>query len=213
MNLTARHYNFAEAKTDPIKHFSFLVGLDKHLSVLQKDESKVLKLLTGIVLYRQLSRLDKQKTLEIAQSYNNPALFSSVQQIVALNIANPNWNMWSLSDQELRSFFNSNKAVYDFISKWLITVDGKFEAGFMIGAIYAIASEGPSSFIKGQAAIPALEAALSKLKISTSATKASGRAFLALVLMASVMKKFKDVEIKQAKIELLNRGLLQPGDL
>ena len=208
-----RNYNEALAKADPVIYLAKLIGLESELPFITRQKDKVLPVLTGIVVYRQLSHIDKQKILRAAQDLGDPKFFGKVQGLCAQVIANAYWNPWCLSDSELREFFDSNKSISDFLGTWFITIDGKLEVGFVAGAMYEISKSGSSSFISNLAGKPLAEAALTKLHLTSKAVKTGGRAFFVLVILASVIKKFSDMEIKKAKEELLSRGLLESGDL
>ncbi len=209
----ARNYNIEQIKQDPVVHLAQLLGLDSEIVFIRQHSQKLLPILSGIIVYRQLNHIDKQKILLLAQNLGNPKLFGKVQGLVAHMIANPSWNTWCLSDGELRKLFDTNKAVSDFLATWFITVDGKLEVGIIASAIFGISSEGVSGYITSQLGKPIAEAGLSRLKLSQGAVQTGSRAFLVTVIIASVLKKFTDIESKRAKEELLQRGLLKVGDL
>jgi hypothetical protein len=208
-----RNYSSEEAKSDPVVYMAKLIGLESELPFIKLNKDRVLPVLTGLVVYRQLNHIDKQKVLRTAQELGNRKFFGKVQTLCSQVIANAYLNPWSLSNVELRSFFNFNKSVSDFLGTWFITVDGKLEVGFIAGAIYEISSSGSSRFISNLAGKPLTESALSKLKLSSKASKIGAKAFFVLVILASVIKKFSEQDIKKAKEELRIRGLLKAGDL
>lgn len=208
-----RNYNEELAKADPVTYLAKLIGFERELPFIASQKDKVLPILTGVVVYRQLGHIDKQKVLRSAQELGNPKFFGKVQELCAQVIANAYWNPWCLSSSELRDFFDFNKSVSDFLGTWFITIEGKLEVGFVAGAMYEISKSGSSNFISNLAGKPLAEAALTKLNLTGKAVKTGGRAFFVLVILASVIKKFSDMEIKKAKEELRILGLLESGDL
>lgn len=209
----ARNYSLEEAKSDPVVYLAKLIGLESELPFIKINKDRVLPVLTGIVVYRQLNHIDKQKVLRSAQELGDRKLFGKVQGICSDVVTNAYWNPWSLSNTELRAYFNFNKSVSDFLGTWFVTVDGKLEVGFIAGAIYEISSSGASSFLSNTAGKPLAEAALKKLKLSSNASKTGAKAFFVLVILASVIKKFSEQDVKKAKEELRIRGFLKAGDL
>jgi len=209
----SRSYNFEQIKIDPIGHLSQLLGLNSEIDFIRQHKVEMLPILSGLIVYRQLNHNDKRKILQLVKQLDNPRLFGKVQGILSLIIANPSWNTWCLSDKELRSFFETNKGVSDFLATWFITVDGKIEVGFIASALFAISNDGIRGYLTSSLGKPIADAGLQKLKLSQGAAKASSRAFLVTVIVASVLKKFTDLDVKQAKEELLRRGLLKVEDL
>ncbi|WP_246616339.1 hypothetical protein [Thaumasiovibrio subtropicus] len=208
-----RNYSENLLKDDPVIQLAKLIGLESEIPYIRENRELMLPIISGIIVYRQLDHISKRKVLESAYSTGNSKFFGKVQSIIAQVIAKPSWNPWSLSDQELRDFFSKNKDVSDFLSTWFVTLDGKLEAGFVAVAIYQISKGGVSSYLRDQASTHIIEACLRKLRLSSQMTSFGGKAFFVAVILASVLKNFSDIEIKKAREELLNRGLLLPGDL
>ncbi|MGI2897280.1 hypothetical protein, partial [Vibrio alginolyticus] len=132
-----RGYSEQTLKAEPVVQLAVLTGLDADLNFIRNNREKVLPIITGVILYRQLNRRDQRKVLEQAQALGNSKFFGKIQMLVAQSIAKPMWNPWSLSDGELRQYFNTHKAVANFLSTWFITIDIKLEVGFMAAVIYA----------------------------------------------------------------------------
>ncbi len=62
-----RGYSEQTLKTEPVVQLAILTGLDADLSFIRNNREKVLPVITGVILYRQLNRLDQRKVLEQAQ--------------------------------------------------------------------------------------------------------------------------------------------------
>ncbi|WP_272166091.1 hypothetical protein [Vibrio diabolicus] len=59
-----RGYSEQTLKTEPVVQLAILTGLDADLSFIRNNREKVLPVITGVILYRQLNRLDQRKVLE-----------------------------------------------------------------------------------------------------------------------------------------------------
>jgi len=79
LGYTTRNYNLEHVKQDPILHLAQIVGLDSEISFIRTHSIKVLPILSGLIVYRQLSHIDKQKILKSAQDLNSPRLFGKIQ--------------------------------------------------------------------------------------------------------------------------------------
>ncbi|MCG6202836.1 hypothetical protein [Psychromonas antarctica] len=213
LGYSVRNYNLSQVKQDPILYLSQLLGLDSEIGFIRQNSKKALPILSGLIVYRQLGHIEKQQVLRSAQNLGNSKFFGKVQALVAILIANPRWNNWCLSDSELKALFKTNKAVSGFLATYFLTVDGKLEAGIIASTIVGIASDGVTKHITSQLGKPIAEAGLSRLKLSQGAVQTGSQAFLIAVVVASVMKKFTEIEAKNAKEELFRRGLLKVGDL
>ena len=207
-----RDYNLKIIKDDPTIFLTKMIGLESEQDFIKAHEKRALPVLTGLILYRQLNKVQQRKVLKEAQGLGNK-FFGKVQGIVATNIFNPTWNPWCLSNSELRAMFNINSSVSKFLGTYFFTLEGKLEIGFLAAAILSLSKDGMVSTLFSQAGVPIAETALKKLSFRASVVKLGSRVFLVAVLLASAMKNFTDADAKAAKIELLNRGLLTASDL
>ncbi|ELA7317032.1 hypothetical protein ACS6BV_003904 [Vibrio alginolyticus] len=129
-------------------------------------------------MYRQLNRLDQRKVLEQEQALGSSKFFGKIKMLVAQSIAKPMWNPWSLSDGELRQYFNTHKAVANFLSTWFITIDIKLEVGFMAAVIYALSKGQGAALIKEMASVHIAEETFKKLSLSLTHNKLAREHFL-----------------------------------
>ncbi|WP_238116178.1 hypothetical protein [Vibrio cincinnatiensis] len=208
-----RGYSEQTLKTEPVVQLAILTGLDEDLNFIRGNRESVLPIITGVILYRQLNKIEQRKVLEQAQALGNPRFFGKVQMLVAQSIAKPMWNPWCLSDRELQEYFKTHKAVADFLSTWFITIEIKLEVGFAAAIIYALSKGSGASLVKEMASVHIAEEAFNKLKLSASAQQVGARAFFVAVILASVIKGFNAADAMSAKKELVRRNLLRPEDL
>ncbi|WP_237358395.1 hypothetical protein [Vibrio owensii] len=98
--------------TDPVKYYASLIGMEKHESRLKK-QTNAIPIMTGIVLYRQLPKNKQSQILKQILDMSDNQLKASLYGLVSQVVASPYWFSWSLSDSELREFFDTNKGVTD----------------------------------------------------------------------------------------------------
>lgn len=204
---------------EPVIYLAKLMNLNGYIPFIRQNKNKVLPILTGVLLYRQLSRSEQNKVLPMAKELGNLKFFGSIQMLLAQNIANPGWNKWCLSDSELRGYFETNKFVNDLIGNWFFTIEPKLEISFIVGSIFSVATVGVGAHALdasgGTVAKQSLSLIATKtgMKISRQAISTVGKSTIIVTILASVMKMMTDAEVKQAKEELLRRGLLEVKDL
>ncbi|GAA5213204.1 hypothetical protein ACFSJ3_00280 [Corallincola platygyrae] len=215
----SRNYKLEDAAQEPVIYLSKLMKLDQHYPFIRSNKDKVLPVLTGVLLYRQLSRFEQNKVLPLAKSLGNEKFLGAIQVLLAQNVANPNWNKWCLSDKELREFFDSNKTVSDLINSWFFTIDPKLEASWIAALIFGVSTTGLKGWIadvSGAGMVKQTAPQVAKqtgLKITKSGVNTAARYFIVVTILASVMKGMSDADMKQARAELLRRGLLTVKDL
>ncbi|ELR63812.1 hypothetical protein C942_03271 [Photobacterium marinum] len=217
--LTERGYKLEGAIKEPVAYLCKFMGLDKYLQFIHKNKEKAFPVLVGVVLYRQLPRIEQQRVLRIAEALGNKPLFGKLQSLIAQNLANPSWNKWCLSDKELRDYFEVNKTVNEIISKWFFTVEPKWEVGFIAGVLFSVSLVGFKGYIEEAAGTPIMKESLNQvakrtgLKISKNNISNISRVAVIVVVLASVMKSMTNEDMKQAREELRKRGLLKAEDL
>lgn len=209
----ARGYSEQTLKTEPVVQLAIITGLDDDLSFIRANREKILPVLTGVILYRQLSKMEQRSVLKQAQDLGNAKFFGKVQGLISQVIAKPMWNPWSLSDSELRKYFQEHKAISDFLSTWFMAIDTKIEVGVVAAAVYQYSKGGVTAIFKDLASVHLAESALKNLKVSTAAEKVASKAFFVAVILVSVLKGFNEADAMAAKKELLRRNLLRAEDL
>ncbi|WP_351076693.1 hypothetical protein [Shewanella sp. CAL98-MNA-CIBAN-0140] len=216
---TDRNYKLEDAAHEPVIYLAKLMKLEQYSTYIRSHSDRILPILIGVLLYRQLSRPEQNKILPMTNSLKNPQFLNSIQALLSQNIANPNWNKWCLSNSELRDYFQSNKTVSEFIGTWFFTVEPKLEVSFLASSIFSVAALGASGFAleaSGGAVTESMVSSLSKktgLNITKSSVRAVGRSTIIVMILASTMKMLSDSDMKLAKKELLRRGLLNVEDL
>ncbi|MBN7818487.1 hypothetical protein [Bowmanella yangjiangensis] len=115
-------------KASPLQFLIKLMDLSLYASELQELDSS-LNILTGLVSFRSLDRLRKSQILSLINAIPPGRLLAKIHPMPAQIIANPYWYCWSLTDQELREYYEYNR---DF-SKSLETLGVNFGSITAIG--------------------------------------------------------------------------------
>ncbi|UXI02645.1 hypothetical protein [Photobacterium sp. TY1-4] len=201
---------------DPIKYYARLIGMEKYEARL-KQEPISIAIMIGIVLYRELPKNKQPEVLKQILALNDDQLKSSLYGLVSQVIANPYWFSWSLTDQELREFFDTNKGVSDVLKGMglnltlPLTVAGV--SAFLFSAVdHGIkgASKEVATQLKNQMTHSPVAQIANRIRITK---QIASRASAILVVMASVIAYQSNSNAKDAQKELLRRGILQPEDL
>ena len=73
-----RGYSEQTLKTEPVVQLAILTGLDDDLNFVRGNRESLLPVLTGVILYRQLSKIEQRKVMEQAQALGNRRFFGKV---------------------------------------------------------------------------------------------------------------------------------------
>ncbi len=201
---------------DPIKYYASLIGMEKYESRLKKQVNAI-PIMTGIVLYRQLPKSKQSLILKQILDLNDNQLKACLYALVSQIVANPYWFSWSLSDKELREFFDSNKEVNDTLKVVGLEISIPLTVAGVAAFLYSAnekgfigASKKTSSKLKRAVAT----SPVTQLGVQLGLTKqAASRASAILVVMVSVISYQTNSNAKEAQKELLRRGLLKMDDL
>ncbi|KPZ51614.1 hypothetical protein AN391_03963 [Pseudoalteromonas sp. P1-13-1a] len=101
-------YVTEQYKADPI---GFLINIldAKKIENQIRNEDDILSILTGLVAYRQLSRYKQTQLNAAILAIKSGPVKEYLYGLVAQLAFNPKWFSWSMSDKELRAFFENNK--------------------------------------------------------------------------------------------------------
>lgn len=206
-------YVHHQYKQNPLKFLIKLMELNKFSSQLEKLDN-AMYILTGIVTYRCLHHHDKQRinasVLQL-KDIDGP-LFSHLYGIIGFLSVNPYWFCWSLTDEELRNHFNLNDEASSALSYIGYDLKGLLTASGLAGFVLSLYKKGALDGVKSVAA-SATNYSLTKEIASTSNAAQSSiknAAFSAAVVtvLASVLLATTTTNAKNAKKELILRGLL-----
>lgn len=205
-------------KQNPLKFLIQLMDLGSFTTKLEKLDG-AMYILTGIVTYRCLHHHEKQKINAAVlnlRSYDGP-LFGHLFGIIGQLSANPYWYCWSLSDEELRQFFGVNNKAKSALSYIGVDVSGLITASGIAGALLAVYKGGIKAGLTNTAA-QASNYSLTKDvatagKAGGNVAKSAAIAAACVTIFASVLLAMTSTNAKNAKRELMLRGLLNMDEV
>ncbi len=206
-------YVTQQYKQNPLKFLIHMMDLENFSQKLEKLDNSMY-ILTGIVTYRCLHHHEKQKinaAVMQLRSYDGP-LFGHLFGLISLINANPYWYCWSLTDDELTQFFSVNDEAKSALSYIGVDISGLITVSGIAGALLAVHKNGVKGGLTSTAA-QASNYALTKEvattgKASGGLAKSAAIAAACVTIFASVLLAMTSTNAKNAKRELMLRGLL-----
>ncbi|EGR2797202.1 hypothetical protein DU976_15190 [Vibrio navarrensis] len=215
LSVTSSRYTHRQHNQEPLKFFIVLMGLEPYKNDLHR-ENQSLSLLSGIVLYRHLSKPDQRKVTSSVLNLKNNRLKSKLYGMIGQIVANPYWFCWSLSDSELKSYYNSNKKISDLLSSLGFDVP-TISVGVLAAGAYSVFNEGMKTTVtKGLTSIASSNKVLETAKelgLRKRLVGESGRMLGAFVIMIIGFNAMQTKGMKDARKELILRGLINPSEL
>lgn len=208
---------------EPLKFFITLMEFQKYEASLKKQPN-ALALLSGIVVYRHLPRPQQQGLLKDILSIQDGPLKGALYGIVGKITAMPYHYCWSLSDAELRAYFKSNDKSAKILGQLgfdlpPVTVAGLAAfvyAGFkgqMAGVVTSGIQAATVGTVKGLAHSNALVETARSAGLTKHVSATTGRLLGCFVILVICFKAMADTSAKDAKRELILRGLVDMEDL
>ncbi|MCG3760905.1 hypothetical protein EXA21_15760 [Vibrio cincinnatiensis] len=208
--------HYSRINTDPVKYYASLIGMGKYESRLKKQPN-ALSIMTGIILYRELPKNKQSEVLRQILSLNDGQLKASLYGLVSQVVANPYWFSWSLSDKELRCFFDTNRNINDALQIVGLDVNVPMTVVGVAAFLFSAANEGlkkASQNVATQMKKEITRSPVAEITNKLGLTKqAASTASAILVVMVSVIAYQTNSNAKDAQKELHRRGLLQMEDL
>lgn len=195
-----------------------LMDLEGFSTKLEKLDG-AMYILTGIVTYRCLHHHEKQRinaAMLNLRNYDGP-LFGHLYGLISLINANPYWYCWSLSDDELRQFFNVNDSAKSALSYIGVDVSGLITVSGIAGALLAVYKGGAKTGLISTAAQAANYTLTKDVatagKAGSNIVKSAAVAAACVTIFASVLLAMTSTNAKNAKRELMLRGLLNMDEI
>ncbi|EGR7978110.1 hypothetical protein M2H39_21675 [Vibrio vulnificus] len=201
---------------DPVKYYASLIGMEKHESCLKKQVNAI-PIMTGIVLYRQLPKNKQSQILKQILGLSDNQLKASLYGLVSQVVANPYWFSWSLSDSELREFFETNKGVTDALKVVGLDITVPLTVAGVAAFLYSANEKGligaaQKASVQLKKTVTSSPVAQVGMKMGLT-KQAASLASAILVVMVTVIAYQTNSNTKDAQKELLRRGLLKADDL
>jgi len=107
-------YNVPHNTQMAVIELSKVIGIPINYKLI-RDEQYV-TLLSGIILYRHLDRLEREDVMARIYQLEDRRLQGKLVDIVTQNIVNPLAGMWSMSDKEINEYLSVNKEILDWFT-------------------------------------------------------------------------------------------------
>ena len=206
-------YPKSRISSDPIRFYSKLMSLESYEKDL-KTSNQAVAILSGIIVYRQLHKHNQMQVVKMILNLPDGRLKAKLYGLVSEVVANPYWFNWSLSDNELRHFFETNKEASSVFKTLGIDVNTTFTVAGIAGLIFGASKKTIPDHVKTEIKNSIKNSPITQVgqKAGLSNSMASYSALI-LIAMVTVLLAQTEVNSMSAKKELLRRGLLLEGDL
>ena len=207
-------YVTADFQAKPVVALAELMGLKgQELTLIEIAPDIYSPLLSGIASHRHLPRLEAIDVNRKITNLTNTEIRDRLLGLIALQRVQKYWFMWSLSDEELWSFFKYatlKEKITDQVNT--IALPTSITAGGVASAIYQVSQRGVrgavSDTAKGLIESPATKKVAKLITDNAEAAKAVGGGATACILVVTVLNALASREASAAKRELAARGLL-----
>ena len=124
-------YETSSSKREAALQLAEIIGVPERLVPRDADANQVVAAMAGVVLHRHIERHQKREVMVLINQFrdSHPAFYSQLQGKIALTIAQPRWERWSLTNEELEEIIEFHRNFGRFS-----TVTGINPAAYGIGA-------------------------------------------------------------------------------
>lgn len=217
--VAAERYVSADFKNTPLLALADLMGLRPFQSEISSAPEIYAPVLNGICVYRHLNSPDRQRVVA-AIRYDIPRnhLTSRLMGLVTDLSVQHYWHLWSLSDDELREFFEFSQAKASSADQFnpLSVPDGLTVAS-VAAAILATSRKGPRAAVSEKVLTlkdsNLVREIAKRLGFGNKAVTALGVLSIPSILVISGLNIMAKKESEAARRELAARGLLAYSEL
>lgn len=215
-------YVTADFKAAPVLALAELMGFRGHeLVYIENAPELYAPILTGLASHRHLSRFEQR-------AVNQRIMRLPVNQqdryfgLLAAQRVQPFWFMWSLSDEEVRSFFEYNKATAQFTKQFNIFALSSITAGGVATAAYEVSQKGAKEaandtarkLLKSPLAEKVAEMFAKRFSVDKKELAIGlGAGASASIIVISALNIMANKSSERAKRELIARGLLAYNEI
>jgi hypothetical protein len=211
-------YVTADFKTTPLVALADLMGLKPYLSEIANSPLLYGPLLSGIAIFRQLSPADKMRiNRSIIEQVGHGHLKTRLRTLISDQSVQTYWYMWSLSDEELREFYDYNLSVTSATDQFNPIDSPPLTVATLAGGIYLVSRSGiktsASSTVASLTKSPLVTATARKLGLGPGTVGTLSGLSVAALIVISGINIMAQKSSERAKRELTARGLLVYGEL
>lgn len=218
MDIPSR-YVTADFRSKPVVALAELMGLEGQELVLVENAPDIYSpILSGIASHRHLPRLEAIDVNRKITLLTNVPIRDRLLGLIALQKVQKYWFMWSLSDEELWSFFEHSKLTETITGQFNnIAVPASITAGGVASTIYQVSQHGvrgaAAETAKGLLDSPATKKVAKLITNNPEAARAIGGGAVACLLVITVLNAVASRQASTAKRELRARGLLAYSEM
>mgnify|MGYP006999714719 CR=1 FL=1 len=132
-------YSLPKNSSEAMRKLAEILKVPTHKLIGDKDQ--IVMTMSGVILYRQLNRLDKMSVMRMIQDLSYPQLQNELRVKCLDSVVKPQWAEWSLTNEEL-------KEVLDFhnqLNRWSSLLGANPGAYGVGGSVWSIAKQGAST--------------------------------------------------------------------
>ena len=99
-------YPTFENNKDLIRFLGDVMGIPASMTDTVSSQEKCASAMSGVIMYRQLNRIEKMQVMELIYSLTNKRLVAKLVEKVTDITVQPRWGVWSLSNEELQNIID-----------------------------------------------------------------------------------------------------------
>ena len=211
-------YVTSDFRTSPLMALTDLLGLKRFSQQIKDAPDFYGSILSGIVVYRHLSRSERMGINYAVQREMAPCTLQDRLMILIGDLSvQPYWCMWSLSDEEVKEFYEYNKDLAAAVGQFNPVDLPPITVATLASGLYLVSKKGAKATLtqstSSVAASPLVLATARKFGVGPNGLRALGGAAVAALIVISGLNIMAKNNSAQAKKELAARGLLVYKDL
>lgn len=125
MSINSSHlpYHLSSDQSEQIKFLADVLGIER--SMLISAGQKEIEAFCAVILYRHLSQRQRIDAMASIRNINNRRLMGKLVELaLQTTFVNPEWGIWSLSNEELQDFHELHKQIDHVASLAGISISG-----------------------------------------------------------------------------------------
>ncbi len=216
-------YVTSDFQATPVLSLADLMGFDAHHKKQMRSDLEFYgSLLCGVAMHRHLGDRDHvDVNRRINEQVPPSRLQSKLRELIVMQRVQPSWFMWSLSDEELREFFEFNSSVASVTGHLLpldpSTITGGLTVAGVASATYELATRGPRAVavdrVRALASSGLVEAVAKRLGVGSGAITRAGFVAIPIAITVAGLNIMAKNSSAKARKELAARGLLAYSEL
>lgn len=210
-------YTTPQFRIDPVGSLAKLMDLQAVMPEIRENSSTVFPILCGIIVYRHLDRAAKQDVNRaILHGIPRSRLTTHLMGLVGELSRHHNLYAWSLTDDELRAYYESNKNMAEILSGIGVSAISTPSVAAVAAAIYEVAKNGVKAqaraTVKTKTSTPRVAEVAKKMGVGPELARGLGMATLAALAAMTLLYTNASGNQKRAEKEQALRNLTRLED-